>query len=218
MKKQPTDRSAWASFKYKVLDGGATDGSPVARRIKAALASAQTPHGVTREIETGVMLMMLAAGLPDDPDVPLEIRYLAAHQRLQYYHGAPDQVLATRATVDRLLALCRASNLVDDALDGLKKRPETVTAERIAALIEAPETPRVVRELLQLACESIDTFAAPRTEVSGGWDINFQFPKEATPALIRRKLPKMLRRVGDWRLADWQGKDLEGPDEKGGAK
>lgn len=98
------------------------------------------------------------------------------------------------------------------------KRPETTTAERLAALLEAPETPRVVRELIQVACESIGVAGAAEGE--GGADPAFEFPHPAkiTPALIRRKLPRMLRKVGDWHLVDWMGKDLEGPPEEGGER
>lgn len=90
-----------------------------------------------------------------------------------------------------------------------EKRPETLTAERLAALIEAPETPPAVRDLLRVACESVDIAAAVTPE--GHTDPLFKFPhpKEITPALVRRRLPAMLRRVGGWRLVDWMGKDLE---------
>jgi hypothetical protein len=97
-----------------------------------------------------------------------------------------------------------------------EKRPEAVTAERIAALLEAPETPPVVRDLLRHACTSIDTFAVELPE--GDVDPDFEFPDgdELTPALIRRRLPKMLRKIGAWRLSCWQSAELEAPGGKGG--
>lgn len=99
-----------------------------------------------------------------------------------------------------------------------KRRPETVTAERLAALLEAPETPRVVRELIQVACESIGVAAVAEPEGGGEPVFEFPHPAEITPALIRRRLPKMLRKVGHWHLVDWMGKDLEGPAEEGGGE
>jgi hypothetical protein len=96
--------------------------------------------------------------------------------------------------------------------------PATATAESIAALIEAPETPNVVRELLQLACANIDTFAAGQPETNTDPDFVFGDGRDLTPEEIRRELPAMLRKIGDWHLADWQGTELCEPDEKGGAK
>ena len=95
------------------------------------------------------------------------------------------------------------------------KRPETVTAERIAALVEAPETPPVVRDLLRFVCVTLDCFSA--LPIEGSEDLDFQLPgpggDKTTPVLIRRKLPAMLRRIGDWELADWQPHELVAPGE-----
>jgi len=94
------------------------------------------------------------------------------------------------------------------------KDAETVTAERLALLIEAPETPNVVRDLIQQVCLTIDCHAAEQVE--GSDDFNFKLGDPTTPAKVRRHLPKMLRKVGGWRT-DGSLLNLYSPDEKGGA-
>jgi hypothetical protein len=93
----------------------------------------------------------------------------------------------------------------------------TVTAERLADLLEAPETPRVLRDLLCVVCESIDTAAADVPE--GEEHPAFAFPHgdKLTPALIRRELPAMLRKVGDWR-PDAGLVGIARPKRKGGGR
>jgi hypothetical protein len=76
--------------------------------------------------------------------------------------------------------------------------PAHVTAERVAALIEAPETPPVMRELLALVCVTIDCHSAPPVVGADDFDFTFGNIEELTPAQVRRHLPKMLRKVGAW--------------------
>jgi hypothetical protein len=94
------------------------------------------------------------------------------------------------------------------------KQPETVTAERLAALLEAPETPPALRDLLRVVCVTFDTFAADRINAN---TMAFQFGSgdEITPSRVRRKLPKMLRKVGQWRATIYPH-ELDKPSEKGG--
>lgn len=96
--------------------------------------------------------------------------------------------------------------------------PEEEVAKRIADLIEAEWTPRVVRELLQLACSNIDTFSAELPETNTDPDFVFGAGRKITPEDVRRELPAMLRKIGKWWLADWQGTELREPDEKGGGE
>jgi hypothetical protein len=95
--------------------------------------------------------------------------------------------------------------------------PARVTAERIAALLEAKETAPVVRDLLRLACISVDCFSAERVS-DADFDFQFGAGDEVTPALIRRKLPRMLRKAGHWRAAHYAPHELYEPAEKGGAE
>jgi hypothetical protein len=89
----------------------------------------------------------------------------------------------------------------------------SVTAERVAALIEAPETPPVMRELLALVCVTIDCHSA--APIAGTEDFDFRFPhvSELTPAQVRRQLPRMLRKVGAWH-SDGAPVTLYAPSEK----
>jgi hypothetical protein len=216
---KPPARARWSEFKYFPHGEGTIDGRVEAARVKRFFKSPdvnKVSRMLVRDIETGIETMMLCAGMaPQKPvDTPWHIQYLAADQFLQDFNA--ERILLTDDTLMRFNSIVLAEQRVERALNAWEGGPEAVTAERIAALIEAPETPRVVRELLKLACGSIDIFAV---ELPGGNvdpDFEFPHPEDITPALIRRKLPAMLRKIGDWRLTDWQGKELEAPDEKGG--
>lgn len=93
--------------------------------------------------------------------------------------------------------------------------PDKVTAERLAALLEAPETPPVLRGLIQQACMSIDTEAAEETGPDT-FDFKFGFPTTITPAQIRRHLPARLRKVADFQPAYFEYIELAAPKEQGG--
>jgi hypothetical protein len=85
------------------------------------------------------------------------------------------------------------------------KSPEARTAERIAVMLEDEETPPVVRELVELMCHSLDAHSATPTGKGGDLmpeDYQFKPTSTPTPAAIRRKLPKMLRKVGGWTVGD----------------
>jgi hypothetical protein len=98
------------------------------------------------------------------------------------------------------------------------KSPEARTADRLAAVLEDEETPPVVRELIELMCHSLDAHSATPTGKGGDLmpeDYQFKPTANPTPAAIRRKLPKMLRKVGRWKVGDGIA-GLWPPDEKGG--
>lgn len=218
---RPPARARWSEFKYFPHSEGTIDGRVEAARVKrfmeAANAEGSTvPHRLKRDVEASVETMMLCAGTaPQKPaDVPWHIQYLAANQFIQDFHAS--RILPTDDALARFSSIVLAGQAVGRALDAWEGGPEAVTARRLADLLGAGETPRVVRELIRVACESIGVAAVAEPE--GGADPAFEFPhpEKITPALIRRRLPKMLRKVGHWHLVDWMGKDLEGPAEEGG--
>jgi hypothetical protein len=96
------------------------------------------------------------------------------------------------------------------------KSPETLTAERIAVLLEAPETPPAVRDLLCVACLSVDEAASTYDAARDACEFIFESGDEVTPALVRRHLPEMLRKVGHYRAADWIAHGLTEPMKKRG--
>lgn len=92
--------------------------------------------------------------------------------------------------------------------------PHRLTAERLAALLEVPETPPAVQDLIRQACHSIDDAAAMDEINRTPGDVDdvdrfyvFGKPADITPDEIRRQLADRLRRVGRWRLCfadlDW---------------
>jgi hypothetical protein len=85
------------------------------------------------------------------------------------------------------------------------KSPEARTADRLAAILEDEETPPVGRELVELMCHSLDAHSATPTGKGGDLmpeDYQFKSGANPTPAAVRSKLPKMLRKVGGWKVGD----------------
>lgn len=203
----PPEGARWSEFQYFTREESTIDGREDAARVKRLFKAPAAPLTDTlrSDVRAGIQTMMLCAGMAPQrsEDVPWHIQYLAAHQFVQDFHAGLK--LLTDDLLDRFSGIMVGVQTVRAALDRWeqsRKRPQTITAERLATLLEAPETPPVVRDLLRVACGSIDCFSAPRIEVSGGWDIDFQFSAYTpTPAAIRRKLPRMLRKVGHWRTA-----------------
>lgn len=82
--------------------------------------------------------------------------------------------------------------------------PAEVTAERLAVLLEAPETPPVVRDIVRQACESIGidamVCAHGDADCDGSCFVFQGAPENISAADIRRELPAMLRRIGHFRL------------------
>jgi hypothetical protein len=108
--------AASTAFKFK-RRGDVSDPRHTARGIKEAIEG-NAPHQIIHEIESGVHLMALAAGNFISLDAPLEAQYLAAFQRISDYHGG--RLLETPEEVVRSLALCRASNIVGDAVEAFR--------------------------------------------------------------------------------------------------
>jgi hypothetical protein len=91
--------------------------------------------------------------------------------------------------------------------------PEAETARRIAELIEADWTPPVIRDLLRHICVTVDCFAAERIDADT-MDFKLGSGDEVTPELVRREVPAMLRKVGDFKLSHWMPHELDEPKRK----
>lgn len=98
----------------------------------------------------------------------------------------------------------------------MKKTTERRYADTIASIIEDESAPNVLRELMQLVCASLDTYAAPYIKESDAYAFRFGHSQEITPSDVRRRLPAMLKRVGHWRPAHYTPHELSEP--KGGQR
>jgi hypothetical protein len=92
--------------------------------------------------------------------------------------------------------------------------PEDLAAHRIAAMVEDPKTPRVIRDLLRHVCTTVDCFSAERINADT-MDFKLDDGDAVTPELIRREVPAMLRKVGRWKLEHWMPHELKAPGKKG---
>ncbi|MET0646720.1 MAG: hypothetical protein ABW208_08860 [Pyrinomonadaceae bacterium] len=120
-------------------------------------------------------------------------------------------------TLTMLLALLTIAPRVRASSD-----PCEVTAERLAAFLEAPETPPAVRDIIRCACQAIDEAAACATcteeECTGKCYVFHGKPGSITPEDVRRVMPDRLRDGGHYRLHFYGGDlDLRDPAE-GGAR
>jgi len=101
-----------------------------------------------------------------------------------------------------------------------RKRPETITAERLAALLEAPETPPAVRDIIRQGCAALDMAATVcdcTGDCTGACSTFRGRAVDITPAQVRRKLPALMRKVGHYRAHFYvDGLELFDPDKKGG--
>lgn len=99
--------------------------------------------------------------------------------------------------------------------------PCEVTAERLATLLEAPETPPALQDIIRQACQSIDNAACCATctgEECNGECFTFRgWCGDITPADIRRELPARLRQAGHYRL-HFYADDIELHEPEGGER
>ncbi|MET0646719.1 MAG: hypothetical protein ABW208_08855 [Pyrinomonadaceae bacterium] len=119
---QPPVHSAWYDFKYVRRQSDTIDSSLTAERIRRLYESpdlGKVSRLITFDIETGVEMMMLCAGMSPAREVPYHIQYLAAHQYVQDFHAGLK--FATHEAIARLFGVSRASTIVSDALDRWEK-------------------------------------------------------------------------------------------------
>jgi hypothetical protein len=101
---------------------GALDGRPNAERIKRVMEQPETDDTLSprRVLENRVYMMVLCAGNPISLYAPLETQFLSAHQRISDYHAG--RTMLSPEEVERVLALCHAAIIVEEALDALEKK------------------------------------------------------------------------------------------------
>ncbi len=104
---------------------GARDPRPNAERIKRVMELPKTNDTsmARRDLEYRVYMMVLCAGNQISLHAPLETQFLYAHQRISDYHHG--RLMTSPEEVTRVLVLCRAAMLVEDALDALEKKGGT---------------------------------------------------------------------------------------------
>jgi hypothetical protein len=154
----------------------------------------------------------------DSGDVPDYITDGAARELWAAEEATGIEVVKLTADGIDVAALARLIAATRHGLKVREKRPETVTAERLAVLLEAPETPPVLRELLQHVAVTVDCFAAEPIPGTPDYAFGFGEGRSVTAARIRRKLPAMLRKVGHWHMRDDQPKELYDPTAGGGER
>ncbi len=86
-----------------------------------------------------------------------------------------------------------------------RKDPYAVAADRLAAILEDPDTPPVLREMVTQICVTLDSFTATPTGARGDLlpdDYRFRLRCDdpTTPDELRRELPGMLRKARDWQV------------------
>jgi hypothetical protein len=122
---QPPIQAPWYDYKYIHRGGGTIDGRKDAERIKRLYESPKVddvPRSITSDVETGVEMMMYAAGVTPSREVPWYVNYLLAHQYVQDYHAGLK--LTTYDAVARCACIVRAAMIVGDALDAFERGRE----------------------------------------------------------------------------------------------
>lgn len=84
-------------------------------------------------------------------------------------------------------------------------------ANIITDLLNDPDAPPVLRGLMEVVCNTLDTFTAKRLNAD---DYDFKFVHGINPATVRRELPAMLAKIWDWETAHTMPHELRAPERK----